>query len=97
MLFGLDRLAGGLESSDHCRTKSLLVIIVEATLDVLNVDGHNPYETFVVTAWIWYAKDLGPLYVMSLPSGICFKIRTSSWLGHFSINTMSHISKMSSG
>jgi hypothetical protein len=58
----------------RCRTKNLLVIIVDATLDILNVDGHNPYETFVLTAWIGYAKDLGPLYVMSLPSGLCFKV-----------------------
>jgi hypothetical protein len=37
--------------------KKLLIVIVDAALDVLNVDGHNPYETFLVTAWIWYAKD----------------------------------------
>ncbi len=43
----------------------------------LNVDGHDPYETFVVTTWIWYAKDLGPLYVVSLPSSLCFKVWTS--------------------
>jgi hypothetical protein len=54
--------------------KDLLAIIVDAALDVLNVDGHNPYETFIVNAW---AKDLGPLYVMSLPSGLCFKVWTS--------------------
>ncbi len=65
-------------SSYHCKTKNLLIIIVDAALDVLNVDGHNPYETFIVTAWIWYAKDLGPLYVMSLSSGLCFKVWTSS-------------------
>jgi hypothetical protein len=69
-------------SSYHCRTKNLLVVIVDASLDVLNVDGHDPDETFVVNTWIWYAKDLGPLYVMSLPSGLCFKVCTSSWLGH---------------
>ncbi len=62
-----------------------------------NVSGHNPYETFVVIAWIWYAKDLSPLYVMSLPSSLCFKVKTSLWLGHFLVNMMSHISKMSSG
>jgi hypothetical protein len=39
----------------HWRTKNLLVIIVDAALDVLNVDGHKPYETFLVTAWMWYA------------------------------------------
>ncbi len=86
MLFGLDKLAGGLKHLSlkrlgvflyRCRTKNLLVVIVDAALDVLNVDGHIPYETFVVTAWIWYAKDLGPLYVMSLPSGLCFKVWTS--------------------
>jgi hypothetical protein len=72
-------------SSYHCRTKNLLVIIVANALDVLNVDGHNPYETFVVTAWIWYAKDLGPLYVMSLPSGLCFKVWIS-WSTQCSIS-----------
>ncbi len=56
---------------------NLLVIVVDATLDVLNVDGHGPYETFIVTIWIWYATDLGPLYVVSLPSGLCFKVWTS--------------------
>ena len=64
-------------SSYLCRTKNLLDIVVDATLDVLNVDGHNPYETFVVTAWVWYAKDLSLFYVMSLPSGLCFKVWTS--------------------
>ncbi len=34
---------------------------------------------------------------VSLPSGLCFKVWTSLWLGHFLVNTMSHISKMSSG
>jgi hypothetical protein len=42
----------------RCRMKNLLVIIVDAALGVLNVDGHDPYETFVVTTWIWYAKKL---------------------------------------
>ncbi len=60
-----------------CSTKNLLGIIVDAALDVLNVDGHDPYETFVVTTWIWDAKDLDPLYVMSLPSDFCFKVWTS--------------------
>jgi hypothetical protein len=81
MLFGSDKSAGLLSlgvSSYHCRMKYLLVIVVDATLDVLDVDGHNPYEAFVVTAWIWYAKDFGPLYVVSLPSGLCFKVWTSS-------------------
>jgi hypothetical protein len=58
--------------------ENLLVVVVDAALDVLNVDGHDPYETFIVTTWIWYAKDLGPLYVVSLPSGLCFKVWTSS-------------------
>jgi hypothetical protein len=58
----------------RCRTKNLPIIIVDAALDVVNVDGHNPYEAFVVTAWIWYAKDLGPLYVMSLLNSLCFKV-----------------------
>jgi hypothetical protein len=71
----IDRLGVSLY---RCRMKKLLVVIVDTALDVLNVDGHNPYETFIVTAWIWYAKDLGPLYVMSLPSGLCFKVWTSS-------------------
>ncbi len=31
----------------RCRTKNLLVIIVDAALDILNVDGHNSYETFI--------------------------------------------------
>jgi hypothetical protein len=61
----------------RCRTKNLFVIIIDATLDLLNVDGPDPYKSFVVTTWIWYAKDLGPLYVMSLPSGLCFKVWTS--------------------
>ena len=91
MLFGSDKSAGGLRllslkkvidrlgvSSYRCRTKNLLVIVVDAALDVLNVDGHDPYETFVVTTWIWYAKDLGPLYVASLSSGLCFKVWPSS-------------------
>ncbi len=70
----IDRLGVSLY---HCRQKNLLVIVVDTTLDVLNVDGHNPYETFVVTTWIWYAKDFGPFYVVSLPSGLCFKVWTS--------------------
>jgi hypothetical protein len=65
-------------SSYSCGTKNLFVIITDATLDILDVDGHNPYKSFVVTTWIRYAKDLGPLYVMSIPSGLCFKIWTSS-------------------
>ncbi len=28
----------------RCRPKNLLIIVVDTTLDVLNVDGHNPYE-----------------------------------------------------
>ncbi len=71
----IDRLC---MSSYRCRTKNLLVIVIDATLDVLNVDGHNPYETFVVTTWIWYAEDFGPLYDVSLPSSLCFKVWTSS-------------------
>jgi hypothetical protein len=62
----------------RCRTKNLPVNIIDATLDVINVDSHDPYKSFIVTTWIWYAKDLGPLYGMSLPSGLCFKIWTSS-------------------
>jgi hypothetical protein len=54
--------------------KNLLIVVVDATLDVLNADGHDPYETFVITALIWYAKDLGSLYVVSLPSSLCFKV-----------------------
>jgi hypothetical protein len=57
---------------------NLLVIIVNAALDILNVDDHDPYETFIVIAWIWYAKDLSPLYEMSLPNKLCFKVWTSS-------------------
>jgi hypothetical protein len=64
-------------STYHCRPKNLLVIVIDAALDVLDVDGHDPYETFVLTTWIWYAKDFGPLYVVSLPSGLCFKVWTS--------------------
>ncbi len=70
----IDRLGVSLY---HCRTKDFLVVVVDVALDILNVDGHNPYETFVVTTWIWYAKDLGPLYVVSLPSSLCFKVWTS--------------------
>ena len=90
MLFGSDKSAGGLKvlsfeeaidrlgvSSYHYRPKNLLVIVIDDTLDVLDVDGHNPYEAFVVTAWIWYAKDFGPLYVVSLLSSLCFKVWTS--------------------
>ncbi len=90
----IDRLSVSLYC---CRTKNLLVIVVDAALDILNVDGHNSYETFAVTTWIWYAKDLGPLYVLSLLSSLCFKVWTSLSLGNFLVNTMSHISKMSSG
>jgi hypothetical protein len=32
--------------------KNLLVIIVDAALDLLNVDGHDPNETFIVATWI---------------------------------------------
>jgi hypothetical protein len=64
-------------SSYRCRTKNLLVIVVGTLLDELNVDGHDPYKTFVVTTWIWYSEDFGPLYVVSLPSGLCFKVWTS--------------------
>jgi hypothetical protein len=60
--------------SYHYRPKNLLVIVIDTTLDVLDVDGHDPYETVVVTTWIWYAKDFVPLYVVSLPSGLCFKV-----------------------
>ncbi len=61
ILFGLDKSAGGLKEEviDHlgissycCRLKNLLVIVIDTTLDVLDVDGHNPYETFVVTTCI---------------------------------------------
>jgi hypothetical protein len=45
----IDRLG---VSSYHCRMKNLLVIVVDAALDVLIVDDHNPYETFIVTTWI---------------------------------------------
>jgi hypothetical protein len=57
--------------------KNLLVIVVDATLDVINVDGRNPNETIVVTTWIWYAKDFCPLYLVSMPSGLCFNVLTS--------------------
>ncbi len=87
MLFGLDKSAGGLKLLSF---KGLLTALaypctvaeqrtcVDAALDVLNVDSHDSYETFVVTTWIWYAKDLRPLYVVSLLSGLCFKVWTSS-------------------
>ena len=39
-------------SSYRCRPKNLLVIVVDATLDVLDIDGYNPYETFIVSTWI---------------------------------------------
>ena len=42
----IDRLG---VSSYHCRPKNLLVIVIDTTLDVPDVDGHDPYETFVVT------------------------------------------------
>ncbi len=71
----IDRLS---VSSYRCRPKNLLVIVIDATLDILNVDGQDPYETFVVTTWIWYAEDFVPLYVVSLPSGLCFKVWPSS-------------------
>ncbi len=61
-----------------CRTKNLLLVVVGAALEVIYVDDHDPYETFVVTTWIWYAKDLGPVYVVSLRSSHCFKVWTSS-------------------
>jgi hypothetical protein len=64
-------------SSYGCRTKNLFVVVVDAALDVLSVDGHNPYEIFIVTTCIWYAKDLGPLHAVSLPSSLCFKVWTS--------------------
>ncbi len=70
----IDRLSVSLY---RCRPKNLLVIVVDATLEVFDVDGHDPYKTFVVTTWIWYAEDFGPLYVVSLPSGLCFKVWTS--------------------
>jgi hypothetical protein len=49
MLFGLDKSAGGLKevidrlsiSLYCCRPKNLLVIVVDATLDILDVDGHD--------------------------------------------------------
>ncbi len=61
MLFGLEKIGCWTEASeceeviDHlsislhrCRPKNLLVIVVDATLDVLDVDGHDPYKTFLV-------------------------------------------------
>ncbi len=36
----------------HCRANNLLVILVDAALDVLDADGHDPYDSFVVTTWI---------------------------------------------
>jgi hypothetical protein len=70
----IDRLGVSLY---RCRPNNLLVIVIDTTLDVLDVYGHDPYETFVVTTWIWYAKDFSSLYVVSLPSGLCFKVWTS--------------------
>jgi hypothetical protein len=40
----------------RCRSKNLLVIVVDAALDVLNVDGHEPYEMFVVTCHKSFAQ-----------------------------------------
>ncbi len=60
-----------------CRPKNLLVLVIDATLDVLDVDGQDSHETFVVTAWICYAEDFSPLYVVSLPSSLCCKVWTS--------------------
>ncbi len=90
MLFGLDKLAGGLNLLSLKRLLTAWhilvplqneepahVIVVGAALDILNVDGQDPYDAFVVTTWIWSAIDLGPLYEVSLPSGLCFEVQTS--------------------
>jgi hypothetical protein len=57
--------------------KGLLDIAVDATLEVLDIDGYNLLVPLKRATWIGYSKDLGPLYEMRLPSVICFKIWTS--------------------
>jgi hypothetical protein len=57
-----------------CQTKGLLVIEVDTTLDVLDIDGYNSLVPLQRATWIGYSKELGPLYEMSLLSSLCFKI-----------------------
>ena len=56
----------------------MLVVVIDSSLDVFGVDGHNPLIAQVVTTRILNPDDLGPFYVMSLPSGLSFNAWTSS-------------------
>jgi hypothetical protein len=51
-------------SSYFCLTKHLLVVVVNTTLDVLDVDGHNSFVPLKRTTWVRYSKNLCPLYEM---------------------------------
>ncbi len=64
-------------ASYYCQTKHLFVIVVDATLDVLDIDGYNPLVPLKGATWIRYSEDLVQLYEMSLPSSLCFNILTS--------------------
>jgi hypothetical protein len=61
-----------------CQMKHLLVDVVNTTLDILDVEGHNSLVPLKRTTWVDYLKNLCPLYEMSLPGGLKFKIWNSS-------------------
>ena len=59
-------------------TQYLDIVVVHAALDVLGVYGHDSLVSEVWPARVRNANDVGPFYVMSLPSGFRFNICTSS-------------------
>ncbi len=58
--------------------RTLNAFIINAALDILDVDGDYSLVSGIRSAWIRYSKDICPLDVMSLPGGLRFKVCTLS-------------------
>ncbi len=77
--------------------KNGIGILLPMGVPEIGTENQNFQPSLKRTTWVGYSKDVCPLYEMSLPSGLYFKIWTSLRLNHFLVNTISQIRETSSG
>jgi hypothetical protein len=91
------RVDAGCIAPNRIQPQEVLVPEVYPGYKALDVNGNNALVPSLMAAWIRNIHDLGPLDVVSLPSGFSLNFLILSWHGHFSVNTISHMSKISLG